>query len=359
MAINEPIIMKMVASGPLLEDLSSANEMLDVIKIGVNTYLERKRLIFTRFFFLSNDEMLNMLSEAKNPQKIQPYMNRCFSGIGRLNMTDEGDVHGIESSAGEQINFTQCVSMVEAGSIEKWLLEIESQMQTAVRNEVINSYADYVASSRLDWCLRWPQMIVLAVANIFWSSEVSSSMLEQHRDSLQTCLRDLQSHLAEATALIRSPNLSDLARQTLRALCITDLYTLEVTQMLIDNQNIKIDDFQWIAQLRYYWIDGTVVIKMLNSIVQFGYEYVGNFERMIMTPLTERCYHTVFLAFQHHLNASIEGPTAVGKTETIKDLARIIAVQFKLFHCTAELHFTVISKFLKGIVASGAWYEHL
>lgn len=351
--------MKMTATGTLLEDLLSANEMLDIIKTGVNTYLERKRLIFSRFFFLSNDELLNMLSETKNPQHIQPYLNRCFSGIDRLNMTDDGDVHGIESAAGEQINFTQCISLIEAGNIEKWLLNIESEMRIAVRNEIFNSYGDYVTGSRLEWSLNWPQMIVLVVANIFWSSEISASLLQENRNLLKNCQTELQSHLAEATACIRSTNTSPLARQNLRSLCIMDLYALDVIQMLLDRPDIGIDDFGWIAQLRYYCIDNEVMIKMLNSTVCFGYEYVGNFERMIMTPLTERCYRTVFLAFQHHLNASIEGPTAVGKTETIKDLARIIGVQFKLFHCTPELHFTVISKFLKGIVASGAWYVTL
>lgn len=348
--------MKMTAAGPLLEDLLSANEMLDVIKTGVNTYLEQKRLVFSRFFFLSNDELLNMLSETKNPQHIQPFLNRCFSGIDRLTMSDAGEVHGIESSAGEKINFTRCISLTVAGNIEKWLLQIEREMRAAIHTEIINCYADYVTSSRLVWSLHWPQMIVLVVANIFWSSDVSSSLLDSNRDLLQTCYDELQSHLADASAYIRSSDTPELARHTLRALCIMDLHALEVLQMLLDDPNIGINDFQWIAQLRYYWIDNTVLIKMLNSVVHFGYEYVGNFERMIMTPLTERCFCTVFLAFQHHLNASIEGPTAVGKTETIKDLARSIAVQFKLFHCTPELHFTVISKFLKGIVASGAWY---
>lgn len=354
MAIEESNIMKMMETTHLLEDLISANEMLEKVREGVYAYLERKRLYFSRFFFLSNNEMLQILSETKNPENIQPFLCKCFNGIWRVRMNNNETIDAMLSRMNEEIPFPNPVSITGA-SVEKWLLGVENEMQLAIQKEMINSYADYLTSDRINWALSWPQMIVLVVANIFWTSDIQASLLHQNRELLANVQNEIQNNLDEITTIIRSSEMTNLNRITLKTLCILDVHARDVTQQLIDDSNSNVDCFQWISQMRYYWNNNEVSVQALNYSIPFGNEYLGNFQRIVMTPLSERCFLSVLLAFQHQMNASIEGPTATGKSETIKDLAKAFAVQLKVFDCTPDLNFHSISQFLKGVASSGAW----
>ncbi|XP_067137533.1 LOW QUALITY PROTEIN: dynein axonemal heavy chain 7-like [Centruroides vittatus] len=350
-----PLVLMAVGTSNILTIMKNCNKLIDQINRGLNQYLETKRLFFPRFFFLSDNEILEILSETKNPLRVQPYLKKCFEGIDKLEFDNNLVIYAMFSSEGEKVSMiTRIDTKLAHGQVEQWLSEVQHMMVKSLRSIIEQAFKGYASDNRYRWVLSWPGQVVLCVSQIYWTSKVHETIRRKKRKSLFDLCEQLDMQITETANIVRG-RVTSTTRITLETLIVIDVHARDVIMELAQKGIHSVDDFQWLAQLRYYWDNSDVKVRIINATINYSYEYLGNTTRLVITPLTDRCYRTLVGAYSLHLNGSLEGPAGTGKTETVKDLAKAIAVQCIVFNCSEGLDYIAMGKFFKGLASTGAW----
>ncbi|KAH7827931.1 dynein haevy chain 8, inner dynein arm 4 [Monocercomonoides exilis] len=348
----KPVVVEFCAPDNLLNTFQEMFNVLESVANGLESYLETKRKAFPRFYFLSSDELLDILSQTKDPTRVQPYLGTCFEAIKSVTFQPDMEITAMISKEKEKVEFVE--GIYPEGNVEQWLKELEGCMFTAVRDQIVQSLADYNVRPRKEWVGLWPGQVVLCVGQIYWTQEVEQSIEKGGYEEVDKLLTKLKGQLNDLTDLVRG-NLTDLQRLTLGALITIDVHARDVTTRLVENKVEAVTDFDWISQFRYYWEDDDVHVKMMQTDFMYQYEYLGNTSRLVITPLTDKLYMTLMGAINLHLGGAPAGPAGTGKTETTKDLAKAVAVKCVVFNCSESLKVTAMGKFFKGLAMTGAW----
>lgn len=280
-------VLTVIEIDKMSEKLKKSFNLLEVIQKGLNEYLEKKRLYFPRFFFLSNEELLEILSETKDPTRVQPHLKKCFEGIASLFFTETLEVTIMRSSEGEEIELVDIINTAKArGQVEKWLLELETDMKKSIHMKVKQCVEAYVTNVRHEWVLAWPGQCIQSISMTYWTSEVTECLYSADPVPAMTSYLDkCRTQIGHIVDLVRAP-LSVQNRITLGALVVLDVHSRDVLLELIDKNTVKANDFNWLAQLRYYWEKDNLATRMINSTLMYGYEYLGNTPRLVITPVS-------------------------------------------------------------------------
>jgi dynein heavy chain len=207
----------------------------------------------------------------------------------------------------EVVQFKATINPSKArGMVEKWLIQVEDQMLLSIRMIIKEALNAYESRDRKLWVLEWPGQIIICTSQVYWTKEVEESILN---NTLQECLLRSNEQIKDTVNLVRG-KLESGPRRTLEALIVIDVHARDVVANLIETKVNKITEFIWISQLRYYWKteEEKLMVHMISknfnlnilfnkkkkiilaTELEYAYEYLGNTSRLVITPLTDRCY---------------------------------------------------------------------
>lgn len=351
----------------LLKDLT---KRLELCQKSLNEYLDVKKKIFPRFYFVSNVALLEILSNGNNPPRIMPFIGDCYDSLNKLDQP-ENDPEYAENWAtigktmvakdGERIDLPE--DFVMLGAVEVWLNDLTEAMRMCLRLQIdkaLELAAQWeVEKPRHRWLFDWPAQVVLTGTQIIWTEETEMSLEEfegGQEDAVKRNLQICKNRLDHLIQLVLGA-LSKPDRCKIIALITLDVHSRDVVQKLIDDKTPGPQAFLWQQQMRQYWEQAKkdVNIKICDFRTKYFYEWVGNTGRLVITPLTDRCYITLTMALRLFLGGAPAGPAGTGKTETTKDLARCLALPCYVFNCSDQMNYQTLGDIFRGLCQSGSW----
>ncbi|ESN90843.1 hypothetical protein HELRODRAFT_194633 [Helobdella robusta] len=311
--------------------------------------------------------MLEILAQTRNPQAVQPHLRKCFDAIQSLefagvsvealeNVSVTNEILSMVSPEGEKVAFGK--GLKARGHVEDWLGKVEEAMVITIRKLFSQAISQYMMPNKETWITTNISQVVLTVSQCMMCKDMTD-LMERKGDKVGP-LKEMElravTGLNKLASLVRG-KLEPLDRATVCTLITVDVHARDIISEMVRNRVFKADMFEWKKQLRYYWDkdEENMIVRMSNSSYSYGCEYIGNSPRLVITPLTDRCYLCLMGALQLDLGGAPAGPAGTGKTETTKDLAKGLAKQCVVFNCSDGLDYLMMGRFFAGLAQSGAW----
>lgn len=320
----------------LSDNLRNMLDQLERCQKALTEFLEAKRSAMPRFYFIGDDDLLEILGQAKNPSVIQSHLKKLFQGIHKVKFDAECKaITAMISSANEVVELESPVQVSE--KVEDWLEQLAQEMRATLAALVAQCYN----SKTFDW--KYPSQVLCLSQAIKFTEDAEAAIEEGGKALIQ-----LRGQLRDTLTEFTSHDLSSepLLQLKMKSLVFDLVHNVDVVDQLIAKGTKDLKAWQWSKQLRYYFVKGQAMVRMHDAEFEYTYEYQGNSPKLVHTPLTDRCYLTLTQGMRMGFGGNPYGPAGTGKTESVKALASCFGRQVLVFNCDEALERLVIVFFL-------------
>jgi dynein heavy chain len=347
----------------VLPTLEQAQNDLSICEKALMEFMEEKRKTFPRFFFVSPADLLDILSNGNNPSKVMVHMPKIISAVDTLELKEQSKSErpytlGMHAGVGkEYVKFTG-EGMLLMGKVENYLQDVINVMRSSLKDIATQSLSKFKTTPKEEWLKQDPAQVTLLINVCSWVINVEQAFreLDGNKNALQKAYDD-QDEALKALIVMVQGDLDKPLRQKIMCLITMDAHSRDIIQKLQLEGVVKQDEFQWQTQLKGVFDSskGDFVFRIADACLAYGYEYLGNGPRLVITPLTDRIYVTATQALHLKMGCAPAGPAGTGKTESTKDLAAALGKACYVFNCSDQMDYMSMAGIFKGLAASGSW----
>eukprot|EP01116_Phalansterium_solitarium_P024805 TRINITY_DN91_c0_g1_i4.p1 TRINITY_DN91_c0_g1~~TRINITY_DN91_c0_g1_i4.p1 ORF type:complete len:4085 (+),score=2013.94 TRINITY_DN91_c0_g1_i4:171-12425(+) len=324
------------------ETLPMLADQLDRCQKALSEYLEDKRSRFSRFYFIGDDDLLEILGQATNPTVIQSHLKKLFQGIHKVAFTeDKKKITAMHSSLGEVVPLSTPVTITE--KVEEWLTKLADEMRVTLKGLLVKC----IEQSDIKY---FPSQVLQIAEQVNFTTKCEQALL---KGTLKQLAQELRDQLAKYTSYESGNDV--IIYTKIKALVLDIIHYMDVVDYLKDWEKDKLDSWAWQKQLRFYMEGGVCKVKMCDTYFDYTYEYQGNAPKLVHTPLTDKCYLTLTQGIFNGYGGNPYGPAGTGKTESVKALGQLLGRQVLVFNCDEGIDFKSMGRIFTGIIKCGAW----
>ncbi|CAK0791281.1 unnamed protein product [Prorocentrum cordatum] len=358
--------------GNIFQRLEKAQTQLSMCEKALNEFMDGKRRAFPRFYFMSSADLLDVLSNGNSPAKVVPQFPKFFIAIDSYTLEFPDGEKARPSATGmvacvgkEYVPFPEPLKL--EGKVEVYLDRCIDAFRSALKffaKDLLGTYfsegcdndgekrGQFIAKSQAAQC-------ALLVQLITWVQLVETgfqAVADGDANGVKHAW-DKQAALLLKLIELTMTNLDKPTRQKVMCAITLDAHNRDVQAKLYQESVTSKDAFQWQSMLKCYWREelDDANMEICDAKLPYGYEYLGNGPRLVVTPLTDRIYVTATQALHLCMGCAPAGPAGTGKTESTKDLANGVAKACYVINAAPEMDYVSIGNIFKGLSASGSW----
>ncbi|KAG6866267.1 hypothetical protein C0991_006854 [Blastosporella zonata] len=366
---KSPFVLDVMNIQGIQKSLERLADLLHKIQKALGEYLERERSSFPRFYFVGDEDLLEIIGNSKDILRIMKHLKKMFAGISTIMLDDDlTEIQGMASREGEEVRFSAPILLKEYPKINDWLTRIESMMRLSLSDLLCEAVTKlqvfYGTDSKLTmdllmpWMETFPAQLVTLAVQVAWTASVESCL---EAGQLPEGPLDTVHQALDLLADIVLQELNPVTRRKCEHLITELVHQRDVIRELVQWRVTDLQHFTWLYQMRFYLDRNTadplerLAIKVANASFPYGWEYLGVPDRLVQTPLTDRVYLTLTQALDTQLGGAPFGPAGTGKTESVKALGVQLGRFVLVFCCDETFDFQAMGRIFVGLCQVGAW----